>query len=94
MLLHIGYHKTASTWLQQNFFNNPANGFYSPYKSTTLIQSLIHPRPFDFDINQCQKNLTKLFVETEPGTAMPVLSLEALSGNPHLGGFNNIEAHH
>lgn len=91
MLIHIGYHKTASTWLQKSLFNNKEIGFVSPYDSAILIRSLTYPHPLDFDLNECKKNLAKLLFDLKNSAITPVLSLEDLSGNPHLGGFNNTE---
>lgn len=91
MLIHIGYHKTATSWLQNNLFNNKEMGFTSPYDSSTLIRVLTYPHPLDFEVNECKKQLAKLLFDLKVNAVTPVLSLEDLSGNPHLGGFNNTE---
>ena len=31
VVLHVGYPKTASTWLQETVFSNPASGFLCPW---------------------------------------------------------------
>ena len=37
LLIHIGYPKTASTWLQQTLFNNKNAGFISPWGAPSGI---------------------------------------------------------
>ena len=42
-LVHIGYHKTGTTWLQQHVFTNSALGFTSPVAITTMMERLVAP---------------------------------------------------
>ena len=89
MLLHIGYHKTASTWLQQRLFDNREAMFHSPWSFNETINHIVRPHPLEWD----EDTATLLFQErrqrTEAEGLVPVLSNEELSGNPHSGGFNN-----
>lgn len=100
-LIHIGYHKTATSWLQKCLFGVRDRGFYPLTPETTS------------DPKTAAKFLEKYFVQNEsgqilspfvsrapeirdiiskfdvPNTSVPVISSERLSGNPHVGGFDS-----
>ena len=94
-VVHIGYHKTATTWLQRQFF--PALGDrVALFGLDRLWDELIAPSPLDFDPCRCKRYLAGL-IDAHPGRVC-VFSAERLSGNPHSGGYdaremaNRIEA--
>jgi hypothetical protein len=37
LLVHIGLHKTASSWLQQRLFSLPDRGFYGPAEAEKWV---------------------------------------------------------
>jgi hypothetical protein len=83
MLIHIGYHKAASTWLQQRLFAHPATGFRVPWSFDEVIDHLVRPHPLAWDVAAARARLAA----PRPGDTVTVISNEELSGNPHAGGL-------
>ncbi len=99
MLLHIGYHKTATTWLQKHVFFAADNDAFH-----VLTPRAGHPRelanhfvraadegllsPFDDNQTAVADALQATLQATRGMPGTPVLSDERLSGNPHAGGFD------
>ena len=84
-VVHIGYHKTATTWLQRQFF--PALGDrVALFGLDRLWDELIAPSPLDFDPGRCKRYLAGL-IDAHPRKVC-VFSAERLSGNPHSGGYD------
>ncbi len=91
LLIHIGYHKTATTWLQKSLFENAEAGFARPISSHEAIMKLVGPNSFDFEAYQCGAVLLpKIKAAREQGLS-PVLSTERLSGLPWYGGYDSKE---
>jgi hypothetical protein len=99
-LIHIGFHKTGSTWLQHELFAAGSDCFFplSP-------DSGMDPRKFigkkfvrdedrfllsSFDLNTgAIRQAAEMALERgDPGDRVPVISYERLSGNPHAGSFD------
>jgi hypothetical protein len=88
-LLHIGYHKTGTTWLQDHLFNNAEAGFETPFKRGRDIQRLfIMPGPFAFDADACRDRFGPGLRAARERSLVPVITTERLSGNPHSGGYD------
>lgn len=91
-LIHIGYHKTGSSWLQQLFFNNPLFGFLSPFEREKEIgEYLIYHNSLDFSIEDCKNYFIPGINKAIGDGLIPVISYERLSGNPHSGGYDSKE---
>jgi hypothetical protein len=100
-LIHIGYHKTGTSWLQRYLFGRRDRGFapIAPENGLTLKQSakfLSHYFVYDEDgkllspFKSRADEVRALLPELLPGEAkVPVVSAERLSGNPHSGGFDS-----
>ena len=99
MLIHIGYHKTATTWLQQRlFFNAECSAFY-PF-AADLERPRALAKYFVCDAEgallsafsnhraELAATIEEIRQATRGRTGTPVLSDERLSGNPHSGGFD------
>ncbi|NDJ36116.1 MAG: hypothetical protein GYB64_15785 [Chloroflexi bacterium] len=80
MLVHIGYHKTATTWLQQHLFV-PDAGFMPVASRMELKTHVIFAEPFDPMLvrNLMQPRLE----EARRRDLLPVISYERLSGDPY-----------
>ena len=91
ILLHIGYHKTATTWLQRFLFDNSAMGFKSPFGLSQLSAYLFDPHALDFDPAKTGAHLLLACREVGKAGVMPTISWERLSGNPHSGGYDSKE---
>lgn len=83
-LVHIGYHKTASTWLQRQVFK-PEMGFEPMLDQAQLDEMLVTPHDLDFDPNTAKRTLLEP-VSDVPSGRIPVLSSENLTGHPFFGG--------
>ena len=88
-LVHIGYHKTASTWLQGQLFL-PRFGFQR-YPRAQIARAFIEPGPFSFDAPAWREEIDAWRDEILAAGLVPVLSHERLSGYPHSGGFDSLE---
>ena len=86
-LLHIGYHKTGSSWLQKCVFENAKAGF-SRVRGLKKL-SLVEANPFDFEARKVSKKIEPRIREAQARNLVPVLSRERLSGNPHSGGYDS-----
>lgn len=86
-LIHVGYPKCLSTWLQKKFFL-AENGYHIALDTLRTQISIIDPPPFRFD-----KALVETFINEQQSAApssalIPVISAEALAGNMYCGGYN------
>ena len=85
LLVHIGYHKTASTWLQENLFDNPDSGFQRFFSQKDARDKIALANPLDFNAQE----LKKYYEEQIDSDKYSVISNERLSGNPHSGGYDS-----
>lgn len=100
LLVHIGYHKTASTWLQKELFNCDSD-FFIPISNRTkgassLALDFIYGKERyllnSFDNNEIaiQRELSQILDRIDSNNSkIPVISHERLSGNPHSSGFDS-----
>lgn len=93
ILLHIGYHKTGTTWLQKEIFDKEQLGLSplldSRNKNNAILSKSITPflygaHDLDFRASQMRDHIEN-YCTSQTGK-MPVISDERLSGNPHGGG--------
>ncbi len=89
LMIHIGYHKTGTTWLQDAVFNNARYGMASPWSRQTITDDFIIPPPFSFDRNDVLLRYQKKCDELRNQGLLPVLSHERMSGYPASGGFDS-----
>lgn len=90
MLIHIGYHKTATTWLQQRYFSqHPQLDFIGQHAD--LWADFISPHGFDFDPEKAKQLFYPKIEHALHNNLIPVISAERLSGNPHSGGYDSKE---
>jgi hypothetical protein len=87
-LIHIGYHKTGSSWLQQLFF--PGHPQLAGIADQGAIWSrLIEPHDLDFEAAACRAAFQNDLEAALAAGRIPVVSSERLSGNPHSGGYDS-----
>ena len=86
-IVHIGYHKTASSWLQQAFFPALSDSILL-YEHPVLWEELMLPPGLEFDAGRCRAFMQGLVDEAAGRDLLPVFSSERLSGNPHSGGYD------
>jgi hypothetical protein len=98
LLIHIGYCKTATTWLQRHLFGNPATGFGwlqtkgdipgRPHKDSPIRQ-LVLLSPFDVATPALRDDFARMIASVEAKGLVPVISQERLSGSPYSGGHDS-----
>ena len=99
-LIHIGFHKTGSTWLQHELFH-PDSDCFCPLTPDRNLNSgkfigkhfvRDHERyllsSFDMNTDAVQQAVDVVLKCIDPGDRVPVISYERLSGNPHAGSFD------
>jgi len=86
-LLHIGLHKTGTTWLQEGLFAPQAGAFEPMLSAVEAVHLLVRPHPFEWRGGEVATRLHELADASCRTGRIPVLSCEALSGNPHTGGW-------
>lgn len=92
VLVHVGYHKTGTTWLQRFLFKNAAVGFANPFDEYRDIQGrLVHVNSLDFDANACRSFFKDGIERTHDAGLLPVVSAERLCGSIFFGGYDSKE---
>lgn len=99
-LVHIGFHKTASTWLQRELFHfdselfcplspdrNPNSGKFIG-KHFVRNRELYLLSSFDMNTAVIHQQIEAALAKIDPGDRVPVISYERLSGNPHASSFD------
>lgn len=84
LLVHIGYHKTATTWLQLSLFC-PEHGFAQVMSHDEIFADVVMPHGLGFDASAARTLLKARRGQGAAGQA-DVISLEALVGHPFYGG--------
>lgn len=95
-LLHIGYPKTGSSWLQSFLFGNSDAGFAFLFGNNltmrkAIIKLLVLPKPLVFDLEVCSEHFQPMRLDLINKGLIPVLSHERLAGTPHSGGYDSKE---
>lgn len=84
LLIHIGYHKTATSWMQETLFR-PDCGYAPLMSHAEVFEHITGPHPLVFDPEPTRALLAARSAEAPAGLAR-VVSSEILSGNPLRGG--------
>jgi len=90
ILIHIGYHKTGTNWLQRELFDDQEAGYRWLGKRPAAhpIWALVSDRALEFDGARVRGSFTSRLAEAEEQGLLPVVSLERLSGHPFSGGHD------
>jgi hypothetical protein len=91
LLIHIGYHKTGTTWLRHRLFNREDLKFHLCSRYSREMASLLHPHAFDFDTDACRRAYAATIERCEAEGKVAVIMHERLSGDPHSGGYDSKE---
>lgn len=84
LLIHIGYHKTATTWMQRALFM-PAHGYRQIFDHDVVWAQIAGPHGLLFDPAPARASIESGLAHVQAGE-VPVISSEILSGHPFLGG--------
>ncbi|MDZ4835086.1 MAG: sulfotransferase [Candidatus Melainabacteria bacterium] len=90
LLIHIGYHKTGTSWLQTHLFPSAELGL-GMVGMEEVRKTLIADRPLQFDPVLCRTTLGATIEQIRAKNLYPVISHEELSGNPLSGGYKSKE---
>lgn len=82
ILFHVGYHKTATSWMQREFFQGPT-GFHQLLGPAEVAELITDPLVFDFDAAAVRRVICARL--GRPGL-VNVVSNETLCGHPFYGG--------
>src|SRR6266511_2043126 len=93
VLIHIGYHKTGTNWLQRHFFGDSRTGLQWVGKSggDHPARQLVRARPLEFDAAASRAQFEPLLRRAGTEGLLPVVSYERLSGHPFSGGHDSKE---
>lgn len=84
LLLHIGYHKTATTWMQRQLFV-PEHGYFKVAGHDEVAGYITEPHGYFFDPEPLIAQVETAMAGIPEGGAA-VISSELLCGNPIFGG--------
>lgn len=91
VLVHVGVHKTGSTWLQRSFFTPRGGGFLPVLDDGQVIDLIVRPHPLEWDPEPARDAIARGIAAARARGLVPVLSHEELSGNPQAGGHASAE---
>jgi hypothetical protein len=83
-IVHVGYHKTATTWFQKSVYPSVRNFAYVPRERVN--RAFLDASAFHFDPAACRDRLAL------PAGVPPILCEEALSGTLLGGGFMGFQS--
>lgn len=84
ILIHIGYHKTGTTWLQKVLFQ-PNYGYVSLMSHEEVFEHIVRPHGLVFHPKNAQNLISNRLNKLEQETT-GVISSEILCGHPFYGG--------
>jgi hypothetical protein len=85
-LIHIGYYRTGSTWLQRRVFPRADLGFAQLEPRVLLDEVFVARNPFWFDPEDARRAVGPFIAGARARGQVPVLTEERLAGHPLLGG--------
>ncbi|MEM1212379.1 MAG: hypothetical protein AAGI68_08785 [Planctomycetota bacterium] len=82
ILVHVGFHKTATTWLQDYVFNQQGFGYVSPWGSQAglAVDLFVSGNPFR-DLSPARPAFDEGMADASRQSLVPVLSNEAMCGS-------------
>ena len=86
-LIHIGFPKAASTWLQRGLFSDEKAGLIAPWgvQAGEAVEQFALPNPFRFSAESARKVFELGLEEAARRSLVPVLSHEMLTGDQMKG---------
>lgn len=87
LLLHIGYHKTATSWMQQRLFVHE-HGYHQIVRHREVWENIVAPHGLLFD-PEAMRAVIAEGMRAVPAGKVPVISSEILSGHPFFGGMGS-----
>jgi hypothetical protein len=92
ILIHIGYHKTATKWLRDAVFPEGSAGFrWLPKWPGHPVSRLVRDRPLDFDAAALRREFEPLLEAAAAADEVPVITWGRLAGQAFSGGYDRKE---
>jgi hypothetical protein len=91
VLVHIGFHKTGTTWLQRTVFPREFGSFDLPWTLRAIGRMFVDPHPLEWETDRVRAELDEGLAHARLSGLVPVVSSEELSGNPHSGGSGSVD---
>jgi hypothetical protein len=89
LLIHIGYPKTATTWLQKRVFPLDVEGWFRPIGTReSILSSFVTMDGFRFDPSVAREAFDDDLADAVSSRRLPVISHERLAGSAHSGGYD------
>jgi hypothetical protein len=89
LLIHIGYPKTATTWLQKRVFPLDVEGWFRPIGTReSILSSFVTLNGFRFDPCVAREAFDDDLADAVSSRRLPVISHERLAGSAHSGGYD------
>ena len=88
VLLHVGYHKTGSTWLQERLFAEPGVAGFQAWDSRDLSRALVRVNPLAWDAATTRSHFRAGLAAARSRGLVTVLSSERMAGHPFTGGYD------
>ncbi len=89
MLIHVGYPKTASTWLQSELFSGEVAKIRQAISPEEIRNRVIRPYPLWYDHEGFRREWQQRIEGVQAEGYLPVLSQELLVGHPVSGGYES-----
>jgi hypothetical protein len=89
-IVHIGYHKTGTSFLQDTIFAKHANIFHR-ISQREIFDYFIYPDPLELDEAKVSAFVDHHLSYARERNLIPVFSNERLSGGLHTGGGDSVE---
>jgi hypothetical protein len=86
--LHIGLHKTGTSWLQDVVIAHPGNRLTALGAPLEPRRDIVWPHPYHFDAAAVRQKYARLLAEIAARGGIATISDERLSGNPLSGGYD------
>jgi hypothetical protein len=93
-LIHVGYHKTGSSWLQKYLFSAKAGAGFTAFakgRDGPINELIVSPNALDFDPAAARRRFEDLIDRATDSGRRAVVSSERLSGHPLSGGYDSKE---
>jgi len=89
LIIHVGLHKTGTTWLQNRVFTNAELGFHSPWgpMASPAVAEFMLVDPLAFEARTTLDRLGPEIQAARDRGLIPVLSHEGLSSRPVRGTY-------
>jgi hypothetical protein len=87
-LVHVGYPKTSTSWMQKYMFNCEYTQFTQAIPRNDLMPLFVWPHVFEFNVLQTKQRVENSIEAATAQGFFPVLSQERLVGGMHSGGYD------